>query len=721
MIFYNYNSDNDPNDITEEEKKFKEQKLRELAKDQERYYKDQVRKGIIHEYKNGNGKKGTTEEESKDKKTKKEITVFKYSQMGRGPLHEAVIVNGLPFFLKYDHITKTFELVEKIEENSRILIPPQEENYPSSPPYSFHSNEELEFFMQKARQVTKDQLFKFSKNIFSKFVDQDSHIVVILSVDAIWTYFQDLFPITHYGEAVGSNDVGKSSIGYTFEYTGYRVIKGTAISGANYNRVLGSVEPGQCVIVEDEGDDISEDSEKVKILKAGYEYNIKVPKINMNATNQDQNWYFPFCYKIILAEKSLKEYKVPGLVDRTFSFPCRPGKVKYYIKEVVSRNLNKSPKLQKLYDDLLSFRKLMLCYRLVHYQDLLPNIETGLKNRDQELCKPLLQLFYGTEALKQEIIPALEDFVKQRRTRKGNSLETTLYPIVKKFVFVEEGLDYLQNTYEELKTKKKQVKVPFWKIWHYIIDGGIDGHYDEKKNRYAYESIDHGTLYLNSLPTIIRDKFTATKKTENYGIALAFDVEKLEKFDDRYSDSYLKEDNVKIEVKLKIEEEDDKSGDYGDYGDFGDFLGMRPYNNSLSVPTTTIEENQLQQDDNNNNNNNNYESDNQIVDSYSVNNNTHTLQKSQESQKSQQSPLNNNNTNIKKFNNLLISESDLQDPCGYQYDPEIINNIGRFGNSDIWYCKKNDCKVRGDKWHLMRHNCRYKNSNNNDNNKQVEL
>jgi hypothetical protein len=120
------------------------------------------------------------------------------------------------------------------------------------------------------------------------------------------------------------------------------------------------------------------------------------------------------------------------------------------------------------------------------------------------------------------------------------------------------------------------------------------------------------------------------------------------------------------------------------------------------------------------NNNNNYKSDNQIVDSYSVNNNTHTLQKSQESQKSQQSPLNNNNTNIKKFNNHLISESDLQDPCGYQYDPEIINNIDRFGNSDQSYCKKNDCKVRGDKWHLMRHNCRYKNNNNNDNNNKKD-
>jgi hypothetical protein len=61
------------------------------------------------------------------------------------------------------------------------------------------------------------------------------------------------------------------------------------------------------------------------------------------------------------------------------------------------------------------------------------------------------------------------------------------------------------------------------------------------------------------------------------------------------------------------------------------------------------------------------------------------------------------------FNNPLISEQDLKDPTGFQYDPEIINNIDRFDNSDRWYCKKNNCTVNGDKWLLMRHNCNYKN------------
>ena len=492
----------------------------------------------------------------------KELVPYKYSQMGKKPLHEAIIIKGLPYFVKYDNEINKFDLLETIEETSRILRPPSIEEYPYTP-YEFESKEELGFYLEKARYITLDQLYIFSKSKFLRYVDQDPYIINLLAADSIWTYFQDLFPATHYGEGVGSNDVGKSSIGYTFEYTGYRVVKATGISGANYSRVLGSIEPGQCVIIEDEGDNISEDPEKVKILKAGYEYNSKIPKINMNTRDQGQNWYFVFCYKMILAEKSLKEYKAKGLVDRTFSFPCKPGKVKYSIKEVVSQNINKTPKLQKLYEELLSFRKLMLCYRLVHYKDFVPDIETGLKNRDQELCKPLLQLFYGTKVLETEIIPTLETFVKQRRSRKEKSLEAALYPIIKKYVFANTGLNYETNTYSDLKEKKKtSVKVPFYEIWDYIKQGGIDGQYDEKKNKYAYETINYGSLYLNSLPTIISNKFAAEAKKQNYGSALVFDIDKLERFEDLYNDIYLKGNQVKIEVKVK------KSDDYDDYDDF---------------------------------------------------------------------------------------------------------------------------------------------------------
>ena len=143
----------------------------------------------------------------------------------------------------------------------------------------------------------------------------------------------------------------------------------------------------------------SEDPDKIRTLKSGYEYDARIPKTNMNTTNQDTNWFLPYCIKMILAEKSLSQYKARGLVDRTFTFNCRPGKVKYSIKKVVSRLVNKNPELAKLYNDLLHFRKLILCYRLINYKKNIPEIETNLENRDLELTEPTLQLFYGSEIL----------------------------------------------------------------------------------------------------------------------------------------------------------------------------------------------------------------------------------------------------------------------------------------------------------------------------------
>jgi len=55
------------------------------------------------------------------------------------------------------------------------------------------------------------------------------------------------------------------------------------------------------------------------------------------------------------------------------------------------------------------------------------------------------------------------------------------------------------------------------------------------------------------------------------------------------------------------------------------------------------------------------------------------------------------------FTNPLISESDLLADQDYDYDPEIINNIGRFEWSDRWFC--NNCTMKGDKWFMMKHPC----------------
>lgn len=478
-------------------------------------------------------KKNSKENES-EPIIKKEVAAYKYSAKGTSSLYEAIIIQGEPRFVTWDQYTNAIKIKDCIEEATRVIRPPSEE-YPYTP-YDLADEEELNDYFSRANAIVSlDALYHVAKGFFQKYVDQDKNIIIILAADSILTYFQDLFPIIHYSEGIGGNDVGKSSIGYTFEYTGYRVIRGTSISGANYFRILGSVEPGQCTIIEDEADSISEDPDKVRILKAGYEYNAKIPKTNMNTRNQEQNWYYPYCYKMILAEKSLSEWKAKGLVDRTFTFKCRPGRVRFSIKKVVSQTINKSPELERLYNELLDFRKLMLCYRLIHYEDELPQIKIDVINRDEELSYPLLQLFYGTEAF-EEIKTALEFFLKQRRERRQRSLEAALYPIIKDLVIINTDLT------------SDLVNIPYSKIWEKITTGEIIK--GNKNSDIQYETHEYGPLYHNTLSKLTGDKFSANLRHKEEGSILTFDRPKFESYDEVYNHQA---DGSENEVKIKVE------------------------------------------------------------------------------------------------------------------------------------------------------------------------
>ena len=60
----------------------------------------------------------------------------------------------------------------------------------------------------------------------------------------------NLLSTTHYIGVIGENSSGKSTIGDTFEAVGYRVVNMTDPSAAILFRILGTLEPGQCTLVQ---------------------------------------------------------------------------------------------------------------------------------------------------------------------------------------------------------------------------------------------------------------------------------------------------------------------------------------------------------------------------------------------------------------------------------------------------------------------------------------
>ena len=434
---------------------------------------------------------------------KEEIT-YKYSKKGKDELRESILIEGVPYFLKYRFIQESnkhfTQLEPNIEEPTRIIRPPHLEEYPYEP-YEFRDAGEPQYYLNKARNGTIDSIYEKIKSMVSQFNDVDLDTIVLLSANMLGSYFQDRFSTVHYLIIVGDNGTGKSAIGDTFESLGYRAVNITDATPATWFRVLGSVEYGQVTIIADEADKIGESVEVMSILKTGYQPKGKV--FRMDSDNKKQQFFYPFCFKIIIAEKSPGETTAKGLLDRSFKIKTYKGFPQFDIKEV--RNPQGNNGRQRQLDEINNLRNLLLMFKLHHFKDPLPEVDVGLDGRDKELCKPILQLFYGlgatAETLK-EIETALQHFLDTKNERKKNSLEAVIYPIV---------INAISRYGTEIETGQ---------IWTLIV-GSLDGEGDASKPSIFYSS-DYGKIYRNTITKMICDKFGAEKKHKENGNVLIF-------------------------------------------------------------------------------------------------------------------------------------------------------------------------------------------------------
>jgi hypothetical protein len=373
-----------------------------------------------------------------------------------------------------------------------------------------------------------------------------------LAADIIWSYFQDKFSTTHYVAIVGGNGSGKTTIGDTFAAVGYRTVTMTDPSAANIFRVLGRIEYGQCTIVMDEAEKIDKSPDTMNVLKSGYQFNARISKINMN--EEVQQWFYPYCLKFIIAERSPNQSNAKGVLDRTFLYTAYKGKPQCDIKEIL--NPAGDQQRQKLLDELRDFRKLMLIYRLIHFHNAILDIDIGLDGRDKELCKPLLQLFNDTESY-EKIRATLQIFLDAKNQKKSNLIEAALHPMIVN------------------RVSRYGREVPAKQIWSEIISGSIiEGHFDDKRPN-EYQSADYGTLYRNTVTNIICDKFGAERKHREHGNVLRFDSEKLVKVGNAY--------NIETNIQSKVIEDD---GPEGSESSEGSTEGLGPFAQNIDVKNT---------------------------------------------------------------------------------------------------------------------------------------
>ena len=189
------------------------------------------------------------EREDEKEKPKRKITTFKYSQIGKGDLHEAVFIDGgLPVFIKYNDETNEFEKVEQIEETTRILVPPAFEECPYLR-YEFESLDEINGISKfiENNNIDLDYFYYKGYEIVSKYNNQSKYKLRLATIKISTSHFQDRFPTTEYLYPVGGNGSGKSSLAQTFRAIAYKAVVMTNPSAPNLFRLLGVVEPVQCI------------------------------------------------------------------------------------------------------------------------------------------------------------------------------------------------------------------------------------------------------------------------------------------------------------------------------------------------------------------------------------------------------------------------------------------------------------------------------------------
>ncbi len=238
------------------------------------------------------------DEDGTNDKSNKVIKIFKYYSEKDERLFEAIVLEDKPTFIAYENGELIY--TEKLIENTRTLIPFGSEDGPAKP-YVFESKESLENQLRKTKGMGIADLFRIIREIVSKYVDQKPHVIDIITVDIIFSFFQDRFPTTHYLFFVGDNGVGKNVIGELFELLSYRGVKMTDPSIANIYRLLGNVEPAQCTLIMDESERIDESRDLMNIFKTGYTFGGKVAKINMNS--YEQEFFNTYSFKVFLGER----------------------------------------------------------------------------------------------------------------------------------------------------------------------------------------------------------------------------------------------------------------------------------------------------------------------------------------------------------------------------------------------------------------------------------
>jgi hypothetical protein len=467
-------------------------------------------------------------EDGKDKPNIKTHTVYKYST--DIPLAEEILLNNESVFLQIiDGQPKISSMIDLSKQKGIILVPHENSSQVTAPvviPYNFRDKEEIEYFISVAKQKSIDDLFLMSESIWEKIlVAKSKEVITFYAVDTIYSYFQDLFPTTHYDMIVGNPGAGKGAILVSFRLQGYRAVMAAGMSGANLLELLGSVEACQITLLEDEFQNIEKDPDKEVIYKIGYDETNLVPKtLDGNKSNRHNRWYHPHCFKVFASEKAPDSKNLGGFNDRTFRMKSLKGRPKILAKNILHEFQKSEDKQNPKYKDIISkinyLRKLLLVYRILHQGDIIEEVPLNIDGRALELTSPQIYLFSSDKlvskdedkrVLHKKVLPALSKFLREKGEISEKTIEGIIYQTLQELFEInpaENTLDFNNETrtkytltYDDICNKVRE-----------LIEGEPDPYHAQTIN-----SLDYGQITHNEILTICKDRFSESRDPVTIG------------------------------------------------------------------------------------------------------------------------------------------------------------------------------------------------------------
>jgi len=421
--------------------------------------------------------------DSKDSSTKKgkkkeKKVIKKVKGRVQGFYVESIIVGDEAQFLCLDVVTKILSLRDKFEDEEKI-IQPIEASECGYIPYRFTASD-IQSVLTK--EINKEAILDKIKEQIDKFLvikDIDKHLVLS---DLLLTYELERISTLHFPFFVGETESGKSSAVHLFRYLAYRCLYGEDIPNADIYNFLGIDEEGTGTIAEDESQELDRNREKIRTYKNSYSKGSLKARIIMTQNSKKQVFYKTFSPKIFAGEKIPND---KGFKERLAVVNMLEGKPSSNIKRISSEE----------FDELINIRNALLVYKIQNVRKPLPEFNSGLEQRDQELWEDFLNVVADTKYF-EKCKETAKYYTTQRHEAIWNSLEAKIFKIL-------------------IKILDQNLEVSLEKFWIYLTDnqdiltGSID-----KQTFLPHEFGDKVTR--NSLAGLFRDKFRGKRKTVNH-------------------------------------------------------------------------------------------------------------------------------------------------------------------------------------------------------------